>query len=289
MKDKYAQLLNADQQPFFVDMNSGKAYWLIDESNFPELQYMAHSSENGKCYYENLETQEVTWSIPYSEMSPAAINTAKVLQEFNGEDTAEWIGLEFPEDLSENLMIAIDDYLLGGEEEEEEDVNKVENLDDLDIPAETEDGTPAEDSDKYDEEEAEEQEERVNELKNISQSAVNDLAADSKVDNNQDQYSDSDKGEGKEEEENEGARDAAGSPEASSADSGFESESENEREGSSPVQNVYQKHNSDKTDENDRADPQAQDDTLTAESILAKATIKVRSFFANYRPCKILK
>ena len=113
MAENYIQLYNAVEQPFFVGMESGKAMWLISDRKLHLLVFAAHPTEDGKFYYEDLRTQETSWSLPLTEMTASAANTAKVLTTFNAEESEVWIGDSFPYDESALLTIAIDAYLLG--------------------------------------------------------------------------------------------------------------------------------------------------------------------------------
>jgi hypothetical protein len=124
MKERIIQLRNAEGEPFFIGMDSGKVSWTIPAKSFGQLTHMAHLSDGSACYFEDLRTQEVSWTLPFSEMSSAAINAAKVLQGCNQEDTEEWIKSPYHEDESVEIMLGIDAYLLAkeqGEESEEED------------------------------------------------------------------------------------------------------------------------------------------------------------------------
>lgn len=129
MSERYIQLFNAANQPFFVGMETGRASWLIPVREISQLSFMAHLTDDSKCYYEELTTQEVSWKLPFTQMTPAAANTCKVLPGCNEEDTAEWIDEDFPEDKSIELMFAIDAYLLeggqdGGSSGEEEEATE---------------------------------------------------------------------------------------------------------------------------------------------------------------------
>jgi hypothetical protein len=124
MKERIIQLRNAEGEPFFIGMDTGKVTWTIPVKSFGNLTHMAHLSDGSACYYEDLRTQGVSWTLPFSEMSSAAINAAKVLQGCNQEDTEEWINSPYPEDESVEVMLGIDAYLLTkeqGEELDEED------------------------------------------------------------------------------------------------------------------------------------------------------------------------
>jgi hypothetical protein len=133
MKERIIQLRNAEGEPFFIGMDTGKVSWTIPVKSFGQLTHMAHLSDGSACYFEDLRTQEVSWTLPFSEMSSAAINAAKVLQGCNQEDTEEWINSPYPEDESVEVMLGIDAYLLaneqGEEPEEEDEVSEEGSLD----------------------------------------------------------------------------------------------------------------------------------------------------------------
>jgi len=133
MPEKYIQLFNAAEQPFFVGMDSGKASWLIDEGKIHLLIHAAHPADDGKYYYEDLRTQAVSWSLPLTEMTASAANTAKVLMTFNEVESEEWIGDSFPADESALLTIAIDAFLLGEGGDYDED--SVETEEDVSVHA----------------------------------------------------------------------------------------------------------------------------------------------------------
>lgn len=133
MPEKYIQLFNAAEQPFFVGMDSGKASWLIDEGKIHLLIHAAHPADDGKYYYEDLRTQAVSWSLPLTEMTASAANTAKVLMTFNEEESEEWIGESFPADNSALLTIAIDAFLLGEGGDYDEDSVEAESETEEDV------------------------------------------------------------------------------------------------------------------------------------------------------------
>ncbi len=129
MPEKYIQLFNAAEQPFFVGMDSGKASWLIDEGKIHLLIHAAHPADDGKYYYEDSRTQAVSWSLPLTEMTASAANTAKVLMTFDELESEEWIGDSFPADESALLTIAIDAFLLGeGGDYDEDSVEAEEDV-----------------------------------------------------------------------------------------------------------------------------------------------------------------
>lgn len=132
MKEKIIQVFNLDQQPFFVGMESGKASWTISTKQLPYLTFVGHLTDGDACYYEDLRTQEVTWSIPFTELSPTAANTVKVLQSFDQQDTEDWIKTTYSDDDSIEVMMAIDAYLLAKEEGELEHDNDSYSSDDVD-------------------------------------------------------------------------------------------------------------------------------------------------------------
>jgi len=143
MAENYIQLYNAAEQPFFVGMESGKAMWLISDRKLHLLVYAAHPTEDGKFYYEDLRTQETSWSLPLTEMTASAANTAKVLTTFNAEESEVWIGDSFPHDESALLTIAIDAYLLGEGGDYEESDQGSEDVEPVQIPEGTPVTTPA--------------------------------------------------------------------------------------------------------------------------------------------------
>ena len=150
MKEKIIQVFNADQQPFFVGMESGKTSWTITTKQLPQLTFVGHLTDGDACYYEDLRTQEVTWAIPFTELSPAAANTVKVLQSFNQQDTEDWIKCTYSDDASIEVMMAIDVYLLAKEEGELEHDNDSYSSDDVDDRSSETDENASEVEQQYD-------------------------------------------------------------------------------------------------------------------------------------------
>lgn len=116
MKESIIQVFNADLQPVFVGMETAKAVWSIPRKSFRHLTYMAHLSDGNACYYEDLRTQAVAWTLPLAELSSAAANAVTVLQKSSEAETIDWTNKPYPEDDSIDTMLAIDDYLMEREQ-----------------------------------------------------------------------------------------------------------------------------------------------------------------------------
>lgn len=134
MKEKIIQVFNADLQPVFIGMDSGKAKWTVPRRSFRYLTYMAHLADGNSCYYEDLRNQAVAWTLPFAEMSPAAVNAAKVLQTSDEMGAIDWINEPFPEDESIEVMLSIDDYLLAKENGESSEIESEEDDGDVTEP-----------------------------------------------------------------------------------------------------------------------------------------------------------
>ena len=63
----FIQLYNSSGDPFFLDMNTGQGYWILP-AHVPlsSVKYIAHISDDGRLYYENIRdpSSAVSWELP---------------------------------------------------------------------------------------------------------------------------------------------------------------------------------------------------------------------------------
>lgn len=126
--DEYIQIFNADGDPLFVELHSGKAYWILPllasnnkqskqyYHNFASVKYLSHLDQNGIPYFENLITNEVTWSLPSEAIISSSIKNIIIsLQLMCRTDTEQEIQASFNEDLARKHLDDLDQYLLDPE------------------------------------------------------------------------------------------------------------------------------------------------------------------------------
>lgn len=61
----YIQIYNIEQDPIFVDTNSGRVFWTLPKkSDVKNVVYVTHIADTGQYYYEKTSNGEVSWSLP---------------------------------------------------------------------------------------------------------------------------------------------------------------------------------------------------------------------------------
>ncbi len=118
-KQVYFQLHNTTQDPVYMDMSTGKLYWVLpSESCLPLVKYLSYFAETGQQYYENLYTGEVSWFLPSDQLSASALSLAENIQKNDRVYSERMIGSKYREDLSVDQVVAIDNYLANKEEQQ---------------------------------------------------------------------------------------------------------------------------------------------------------------------------
>jgi hypothetical protein len=104
------QIFNADHDPLYVELQGGNAFWLVPRKyKLADVKFLTHLTEDGSCYFENLVTNETSWSLPVV-MSEHARNNAITFQHMNRDDTEIALLGAFPEEESEAQMAKIDAF-----------------------------------------------------------------------------------------------------------------------------------------------------------------------------------
>jgi hypothetical protein len=112
-KDSLMQIFNADGDPLFIELQGGNASWLIPSKyKLSDVKYLSHLTDEGNCYFENMETTEVSWSLPpIAVMSDAARENALSFQTMNRSESEDALFFEtFPEEDSIEQMAKLDEY-----------------------------------------------------------------------------------------------------------------------------------------------------------------------------------
>ena len=114
----YIQIFNKDGQPVFIDMQTGKACWILPSgTSLGSVKYMSHfSEETGHPYYENLNDNAVSWSLPTEEMAQPAQKKVTSILSMSLLETQKELKEVFDFEKSSAQMVAIDDYILYHEE-----------------------------------------------------------------------------------------------------------------------------------------------------------------------------
>jgi hypothetical protein len=108
--DGVIQIFNADHDPLYVELQGGNAFWLVPRKyKLADVKFLTHLTEDGSCYFENLVTNETSWSLPVV-MSEHARNNAITFQHMNRDDTEIALLGAFPEEESEAQMAKIDAF-----------------------------------------------------------------------------------------------------------------------------------------------------------------------------------
>ena len=106
------QIFNVDNDPFYIELRGGHAFWLIpDQYTFADVKYLTHLTEEGNQYYEYLPTNEVSWTLPPDTMmASSARSKALGYQRMTREKMEEALLEPFPEEESAEQMAELDAY-----------------------------------------------------------------------------------------------------------------------------------------------------------------------------------
>ena len=133
-QDGIIQIFDMDNDPLYVELQKGGAFWIIPKKyKLSSVKFLSHLTEDGGCYYENLENNETSWSLPDC-MSETARNNAASYQKMTREELEISLIESFPEEESLEQMAKIDSYFdpdAEKVEEDEEEEHDNENEDDI--------------------------------------------------------------------------------------------------------------------------------------------------------------
>lgn len=103
----FLQSFNTDADPIFIDLKEAVAYWILPRGvKLSDVSTLTHVTDDGKVYYENLQTNAVTWALAIDEdnITTAAVELATQLLNMTREEVEDYIGTPFPVDASAELM-----------------------------------------------------------------------------------------------------------------------------------------------------------------------------------------
>jgi len=103
MKESFIQIFNQDGDPLFVELTTGKAYWMLpyilikssqysslSRYNFKCVKYLTHLNDHGQPYFEDMMTNKVSWALPSEPiMSNDTKSIVISLQLMNREETED--------------------------------------------------------------------------------------------------------------------------------------------------------------------------------------------------------
>ena len=131
-QDGIIQIFDMDNDPLYVELQKGGAFWIIPKKyKLSSVKFLSHLTEDGGCYYENLENNETSWSLPDC-MSETARNNAASYQKMTREELEISLIESFPEEESLEQMAKIDSYF-------DPDAEKVEEIEEEEHDNENED------------------------------------------------------------------------------------------------------------------------------------------------------
>lgn len=108
----FIQLYDQQRDPLFMDLQSGKLYWILpSEQLLANVLFVTHVNDDGKFYYENISTAEVTWDLPKEKMSFTAADTAALVIKLTRKIVENKVGSKYDESKSNSQMTALDNYL----------------------------------------------------------------------------------------------------------------------------------------------------------------------------------
>jgi hypothetical protein len=118
----YIQLHNAQQDPLYMELHTGKLYWTLpSEAHLQYIRYLSHFADSGQQYYENLESGEVSWVLPTEFMNATVRALANSIQVENRAYSENMIDTKYFEDLTIQQMISLDKYLAQKEQQKSEE------------------------------------------------------------------------------------------------------------------------------------------------------------------------
>lgn len=125
------QLFNKSGDPVFIGLQNGILNWTLPAyAKLSDVLYLTHLSD-GKFYYEEISSQATMWSLP-TDAKIISLRTTKTIndvQTMNRTETAEFIGMPFPEEASIMQMNLIASFLNeAAEEGAPETANNINNF-----------------------------------------------------------------------------------------------------------------------------------------------------------------
>lgn len=119
MTEKYMQVFNKGGDPVFIGLQNGILNWTLPSyAKLSDILYLTHLSDS-KFYYEEVSSQTTMWSLPNDGkiISFRAVNTIHDVQTMTRTETADFIGMPFPEEASAMQMSLIANFLNEAAEE----------------------------------------------------------------------------------------------------------------------------------------------------------------------------
>jgi hypothetical protein len=124
MIESFIQIFNQDNDPLFVELTTGKAYWILpytlikssqhsslNRYNFKCVKYLTHLDNRGQPYFEDMMSNIVSWALPSEPiMSNDAKSIVITLQLMNRIESEKAIGEKINEDLATEQMNELDLY-----------------------------------------------------------------------------------------------------------------------------------------------------------------------------------
>ena len=142
MIESFIQIFNQDNDPLFVELTTGKAYWILPYTsikssqysslsryNFKCVKYLTHLDDRGQPYFEDMMSNIVSWALPSEPiMSNDAKSIVITLQCMNRIESEKAIGEKINEDLAIEQMNELDLFF-----DSLENQRKSKNIDDSKI------------------------------------------------------------------------------------------------------------------------------------------------------------
>jgi hypothetical protein len=129
----FIQLYNSDNDPVFVDMESGKSFWILPKNSpISNVKYVTHLiEETGKQYYQELESGSVSWFLPIDQFSSEATKNCKslIIKSRTDCEATGIINSIYDEEQSLTQMIKIDNFI---EEKKQNQPQFYENMQSFD-------------------------------------------------------------------------------------------------------------------------------------------------------------
>jgi len=108
----YIQLYNLDKDPLFVELSTGQITWTLPSKQYlDKVQFVSHISENEQCYFETVETREVTWDLPTAYMSSIAFTAAQLVPTLDRKGCESKIKIKYSEEKTMAQMNELDMFL----------------------------------------------------------------------------------------------------------------------------------------------------------------------------------
>lgn len=108
----YIQLYNQQHDPVFMELSTGKLHWTLPNENLlTNVIFVSHISDEGKFYYENVDTNVVQWDLPKEKMSIGAVDVAELVIKINRKMLEKRVGSPYDLEKSNQQMLALDNYL----------------------------------------------------------------------------------------------------------------------------------------------------------------------------------